>query len=244
MLHFLGLLMFDGSMTFTGLIQAIYGLLISASTWMALGCFVAAALAWRSGGGMSFELGGRFTQMILWGFVWLGINSLPLILGHFNVTIGKSMPTSTSVTWLLPLVNGVQYFVQTWLVGYIVPVAAAALVVKALLDSAAGENPVPSLISALLALSVYPLYSFAKGAVDANGAEFSIPCGMMQLVAWVGNVVCPIIGSMCVIAAIINYVRNKPWGQLAITSIAMICFSGIWLLFKRWEGVGVVCGSF
>ena len=48
-------------------LTGLYGLLIGAAPYMALGCFVAAAVSFRSGGGLNFEFGGGFHQMDLLG---------------------------------------------------------------------------------------------------------------------------------------------------------------------------------
>jgi hypothetical protein len=64
--------------------------------------------------------------------------------------------------------------------------------------------------------------------------QYGVADGLMNLVNWFGSNVCPAVGALCVIGAVINYVTNKKWGQLAITAVAMMCFSGIWLLVQAW----------
>jgi hypothetical protein len=129
--------------------------------------------------------------------------------------------------------RGNQYFTNNYLVSHLVPVVAAALVLKALLDSAEGNTPIPSLVSALLVLSVQALWTMAN-SWNLSSDQYGVADGLMNLVNWAGSNVCPAVGALCVIGAVVNFVRGKPWGHLAITSIAMMCFSGIWLLVKSW----------
>ena len=124
-------------------------------------------------------------------------------------------------------------FSNGFLLGKIVPVVAGALVLKALLDSAEGKSPVPSIISAILALSIKGVYDMVN-SWGLSGDQYGVADGLLKIVNWMGSNVCPAAGALCVIGAIINYVRGKPWGQLALTSVAMLCFSGIWMLVKSW----------
>ena len=61
-------------------LTGLYGLLIGAAPYMALGCFVAAAVSFRSGGGLNFEFGGGFTKWIFWGMVFLSLPAIPTVL--------------------------------------------------------------------------------------------------------------------------------------------------------------------
>jgi len=214
-------------------LTGLYGLLIGAAPYMGLGCFVAAAVSFRSGGGANFEIGGGFTNWIFWGMVFLALPSIPLFLKAAGIPWQPPGSSSVSQAYLSGLLNLVQYFTNNYLVSHLVPVVAAALVLKALLDSAEGNTPIPSLVSALLVLSVQALWTMAN-SWNLSSDQYGVADGLMNLVNWAGSNVCPAVGALCVIGAVVNFVRGKPWGHLAIASIAMMCFSGIWLLVKSW----------
>jgi len=133
-------------------LTGLYGLLIGAAPYMGLGCFVAAAVSFRSGGGANFEIGRRFSPTGYSGAwcSWL-FRQFHCFLksGWHSVATSRKLLSSrrhTSLAWL----NLVQYFTNNYLVSHLVPVVAAALYSKALLDSAEGNTPIPSLVSALL----------------------------------------------------------------------------------------------
>lgn len=214
-------------------LTGLYGLLIGAAPYMALGCFVAAAVSFRSGGGLNFEFGGGFTKWIFWGMVFLSLPAIPTFLTAAGIPLQTPGTSSTSSPYLSGLLGLVQNFTSNYLVSHLVPVVGAALVLKALLDSAEGNSPIPSLVSALLVLSVQALWTMAQ-SWSLSSDQYGVADGLMNLVNWFGSNVCPVAGALCIIGAVVNFVRGKPWGQLAITSIAMMCFSGIWLLVKSW----------
>jgi hypothetical protein len=214
-------------------LTGLYGLLIGAAPYMALGCFVAAAVSFRSGSGINFDWGGSFTKWIFWGMVFLSLQAIPTFLTSAGIPMQTPGTSSTSSPYLSGLLGLVKNFTNNYLVSHLVPVVGAALVLKALLDSAEGNSPIPSLVSALLVLSVQALWTMAQ-SWSLSSDQYGVADGLMNLVNWFGSNVCPAAGALCIIGAVVNFVRGKPWGQLAITSIAMMCFSGIWLLVKSW----------
>jgi hypothetical protein len=198
---------------------------------MALGCFVAATISFRSGGGTNFEFGSGFIQWVFWGMIFLSLPALPALMNAAGIPMVAI--SGTTPVYMSKLLDAVTFFTQTYLITKIVPVVGAALVLKALFDSADGKSPVPSLVSALLVLSTNALWTMAS-AWSLGSDQYGVADGLMNLVNWFGSNVCPAVGALCVIGAVINYVTNKKWGQLAITAVAMMCFSGIWLLVQAW----------
>lgn len=212
-------------------LSGLYTLLIGAAPFMALGCFVAATISFRSGGGMNFDFGSGFVQWIFWGVVFLSLQGLPSLMSAAGIPM--TAISGTTPVYIANLLKAVTFFTQTYLITKVVPLVGAALVLKALFDSAEGNSPVPSLISALLVLSTSALWTMAS-AWSLSSDQYGVADGLMNLVNWFGSNVCPAVGALCVIGAVVNYVTNKRWGQLAITALAMMCFSGIWLLVQAW----------
>ena len=209
----------------------LLGFLLGCAPYVACCCFVVAAIVFRSGGGQNFDLTSGFVKWLFWGIVFLALPSFPALLGALGIHV--SMPSATSGGALQPLVAAVSSFTNNYMLGKIVPVAGAALLLKALLDSAEGNSPAPSLISALLVLSINGLFILVQ-SWNLSSDQYSVADGFMKLVNWCGATVCPAAGALCIVGAIVNYAREKPWGQLALTSLGMLSFSGIWLLVKSW----------
>ena len=107
-----------------------------------------AGLRLRSEGGMNFEASGGFLKWLLWGCFLL---SLP---GVSQWLVQESVPGAQQIS--IAGANGAQYtagiarvtndFVSNFLVGHVVPVVAASLVFKAVLDMSQGYNPLASII--------------------------------------------------------------------------------------------------
>jgi hypothetical protein len=211
----------------------LYSLLMSAALYVALACFVVAAVRLRSEGGINFEIGGPVTKWIFWGLVFLALPSIPLFLGSAGVPVQAPSAGVVSQPYLTGIQAAVRTFTVGYLIGHFVPVIAGALVLKALLDSAEGHSPFPSLVSALFVLSIQGFWTMAQSWGSASD-PYGIADGMLILVKWFGSNVCPMISALCIIGAVINFVRGKPWGQLALTSLGCLCFSGIWLLVQAW----------
>jgi len=130
-------------------LTGLYGLLVGAAPYMALGCFVAATVSFRGRRRNQLRLGGRVHQMIFWGMVFLSLQAIPTVLTAAGIPLQTPGTTSTSSPYLSGLLTLVQNFTSNYLVSHLVPVIGAALVLKALLDSAEGNSPIPSLVSAL-----------------------------------------------------------------------------------------------
>jgi hypothetical protein len=213
-------------------LSGLFSLLIGAGPLVALCCFVVATISFRSGGGTNFELGSGFVQWLFWGMVFLSLPALPALMSAAGIPM-QPPSTGAEPAYISGLQTALAYFVNTYLLNKIVPLAAGALVLKALFDSAEEKSPIPSLVSAMLVLSTSALWTMATAwnlSSDATG----VSDGLLNMVNWFGSNVCPAVGALCVIGAVFNYVTGKRWGHLAITSIAMMCFSGVWLLVQRW----------
>ena len=76
-------------------LTGLYGLLIGAAPYMALGCFVVSAVSFRSGGGLNFEFGGGFTKWIFWGMVFLSLPAIPTVLTAAGIPLQTPGTSST-----------------------------------------------------------------------------------------------------------------------------------------------------
>jgi hypothetical protein len=139
--------------TIPQLLVDLLTLLFNLAVPAAMCTLVLAGVALRHEGGVNFEMGGRFHRWMLWSAILL---TLPQFLSWFAAR-GISMPPQASgfaSSWLTSLQRTFSSFVSDIVVGRLIPVLAAFLVLKAVLDGAEGKNPLGSVIAAMFLLSV------------------------------------------------------------------------------------------
>ena len=123
--------------------RAILGLLMDLTIPAALGAFVMAGMRLRSEGGMNFEASGGFLKWMFWGCFLLSLPSVSSWLGNEGIP-GASQLTQAGASGA-PYTAGIEKatndFVDNFLVGHVVPVVAASLVFKAVLDLSQGYSP-------------------------------------------------------------------------------------------------------
>ena len=221
--------------------RAILGLLMDLAIPASLGAFVMAGMRLRSEGGMNFEASGGFLKWLLWGCFLL---SLP---GVSHWLVQESVPGAQQL--VIAGANGAPYtagiervtndFVNDVLIGHIVPVVAASLVFKAVLDMSEGQNPLASIIAALFLLGVQGSYNLATGSWVQTGDPYGMTDMLMSMFGYAANRISPIVGGLALSAAILNHVRHRPWGALAASGLAFLSVSGIWALVTHFAGVSL-----
>ena len=149
-------------------VSEISGFMVTLLPVAALGAFVLAGLRLRGEGGTNYHSAGGFFKWLFWGALLL---TLPAV---FSATIpglfsGGPSPvppsgagTGTFGAVATSLTTGITSFVTNVLVGRIVPLMAAALCFKSILDSSEGHSPLPSIISALFVLGAQAFWTLAK----------------------------------------------------------------------------------
>jgi hypothetical protein len=130
-------------------------------------------------------------------------------------------------------------FVSSVLVGHIVPVVAASLVFKAVLDMSQGYSPLASIVAALFLLGVQGFYNLATGSWMQTGDAYGVTDMLMSIFGYAANRISPIVGGLALSAAILNHVRHRPWGALAGSGLAFLSVSGIWALVTHFAGVSL-----
>lgn len=220
---------------------AILGLLMDLVVPAALGAFVIAGLRLRSEGGINFEASGGFLKWLFWGCLLL---SLP---GVSQWLVNEGVPGSSQLT--IAGATGAQYtqgvekattdFVDNFLVGHVVPVVAASLVFKAILDLSQGTSPLPSIVTALFLLGIQGIYNLATGSWMQSGDQYGVTDMLMQAFGYAANRISPIVAGLALSAAILNYVRHRPWGSLIASGLAFLSVTGIWALITNFAGVNL-----
>ena len=220
-------------------LEAIVSTLSAVSVVAALGCFVLAGLRLRAEGGVNYDAGGGFFKWMFWGAVFLTLPGLTAWLSLHNIhTQAIVVGSSRSITWIQPFQAVLEAFMDEIVIQRIVPVLAATLVVKAVLDTAEGHSPLPSLIGSLFLLGIKGLYALATGYWMTTDA-YATPAMLQSMFLYLATVICPLIGGLCISGAIICFIRNRGWGHLVATGLAFLSIPGLWALVKAMAGVSL-----
>lgn len=219
--------------------RAILGLLMDLTIPGALGAFVLAGMRLRSEGGMNFEASGGFLKWMFWGCFLLSIPSISSWLGAEGIPgasqLSQAGATGAAYTAGIERVTG--DFVDNFVVGHVVPVVAASLVFKAVLDLSQGYSPLASIIAALFLLGVEGIWNLATGSWLQTGGQYGVTDMLMSMFGYAANRISPVVGGLALSGAILNYVRHRPWMGLVASGLAFLSVTGIWTLVKAFAGV-------
>ena len=216
------------------LFNALYSLLLTCATPLALFCFVMAGFQLREEGGTNFSSNGGFFRWILWGAVFLTLTGIFAWLSAegFGGAFGASGATAP---YTATIASAVQDFVYNVLRDRIVPVIAGALVLKSLLDTGEGRSPFPSIISALFLLGVGGFFTQAQGWND--GSEYATSNMLKSMLNWAMTSVAPVLGAMSIYGAIVQFVRKQNWSIYVIVGGGLLMVPALWALIQQWAGV-------
>ena len=220
--------------------RAILGLLMDLTIPAALAAFVLAGMRLRSEGGMNFEASGGFLKWVFWGCFLISVPSVSTWLSGEGIPgaaqFTQAGATGAAYTAGIEKVTG--DFVDNFLVGHVVPVVAASLVFKAVLDLSQGYSPVASIVAALFLLGIEGTWSLATGSWLQSG-QYGVTDTLMNIFGYAANRISPIVGGLAFSAAILNYVRHRPWAGLVASGLGFLSVTGIWALVKTFAGVNV-----
>jgi len=193
-------------------------------------CLVLAGISLRrETGGVSFVIGGGFTKWMFWAVVFL---TLPGLLTWFT-SFGVSVPAlggGIGSSWLSSFQGDVSSFVQNFVIGRIIPVLAAFMVLRSILDTAEGGHPLPSVLAALFLLGTEATYALMQQY--NTGTQYATADVLASLWTYLASVIMPIGAGLGVFGAIINFATGKPAMRLVGVSLALLCVSGLWYLVE------------
>jgi hypothetical protein len=207
------------------LLQLLFDLAMPA----AMCTMVLAAVALRQEGGANFEAGGRFQRWILWSVILL---TLPQFLSWFAAQ-GISMPpqrAGVAGSWLKAMETTFNSFVSDVIVGRLAPLIAAFFVVKATLDASQGRSPLGSGLPAMLLLTVAGTVELMQGW--NSGSEFATTDMLSSLWNYLAGTILPTAAGLAIVAAIINYSRQRPFVPMVASGLAFLSVSGLWKLVQ------------
>jgi hypothetical protein len=220
-------------MTLPQIIVDLLTLLFDMAVPAAICTMVLAGIALRQEGGVNFQTGGKFQRWVLWSVILL---TLPQFLSWFAAQ-GITMPAQgggIGSAWVASLQTSFSGFVSNVVVAKLIPVLAAFCVLKAALDAAEGQSPLPSVISGLFLLSV-------SGTVQLmqswnSGSEFATTDMLTSAWNFLAGTILPEAAGLAIVGAIFNYARHRPFMPLVGSGLAFLSVSAIWQLIQAMAG--------
>src|SRR5947209_19424116 len=199
-------------------------LLAPSATFVSL---VLAGIALRHDGSAAFVIGGGFSKWMFWAVVFLTLQ--PLLTWFSSFGIAMPLPGGGIATaWLSNVQSDVASFVSNFVMGRIVPTLAAFFVLRAILDTAFGEHPLPSIIAAMFLLGTQTTFNLIQSYNTQT--KFATADVLDSLWNHLAGTVMPIAAVLALVAAILNFATRKPFMRLVAVALALLCVSGIWKL--------------
>lgn len=196
-------------------------------------CLLNAGIALRKEGGTVFWIGGGFSKWMLWAVIFLGLEPTLTWFQFLGIPVFFPPGFAIGTPWLANIQQGVATFVNSFIVARIAPVAAAYFVVRAVLDTASGSGPLPSLLSAMFLLAI----SSTHALIDAwtpVGNRFSVALGLETMWTYLASRIMPIAAGLAICGAIVQFAFNRP-GYLRLVACAggFLTVSALWILINR-----------
>ena len=207
------------------IIQVLLGLAQAA----ALVALILAGLSLRREGGTTFLIGGGFTKWMFWAVAFVTLQPL---LGWFSSSgVGVALPAGgIASSWLNSFQSSMSSFVTNFVVGRLGTTLAAYFVLRAILDTASGGHPLPSILAAMFLLGTQTTYALIQSY--NTGTQFATADALDSLWNYLAGTIMPIAAGLAIVGAIINFATHRPAMRLIAVALAMLCVSGIWRLVQ------------
>ena len=189
----------------------------------------AAGVSLRHEGGTNFHVNGRTGKWVLWTVVLLTLPQLLSWIAAQGITV-PSASGSIGTSWIASMETIFKAFVNQIVVAKLVPVLAAYFVLKATLDGAVGENPLPSVIAALFLMSLSATMQLMQGW--NSGGQYATTDMLTSLWNYIVGQIMPAAAGIACVGAVINFVRHRPWTRMVFAAISFLSVSGLLTLFQ------------
>jgi hypothetical protein len=209
------------------LLNDIIQVLLGLAPAGALVALVLAGISLRREGGVTFLIGGSFTKWMFWAVAFVTLQPL---LGWFSsFGVGAALPSGgIGSSWLSSFQSNVSNFVSSFVVGRLGTTLAAYFVLRAILDTACGGHPLPSVLAAMFLLGTQTTYTLIQSY--NTGTQFALADALDSLWTYLAGTIMPIAAGLAIVGAIINFATHRPAMRLIAVALAMLCVSGIWRL--------------
>ncbi|MBN9659266.1 MAG: hypothetical protein J0H49_13855 [Acidobacteria bacterium] len=196
-------------------------------------CLLNAGIALRREGGTVFWVGGGFSKWMLWAVIFLGLEPTLTWFQFFGVPVFFPPGFAIGTPWLAGFQQDVSNFVMSFVVARIAPVAAAYFVVRAVLDTASGAGPLPSILSAIFLLAISSTHALLD-AWTPTGNRFSVALGLESMWTYLASRIMPIAAGLAICGAIVQFAFNRPgYLRLAMCAGGFLTVSALWILINR-----------
>jgi hypothetical protein len=189
----------------------------------------AAGVSLRHEGGTNFHVGGKAGKWILWTVVLLTIPQILSWIAAQGITV-PSASGSVGTSWLASIETVFKTFVNQFVVAKLVPILAGYFILKATLDSAAGESPLGSIVTALFLMSLSATMQLFLSW--NSGGQYATTDMLGSLWNYIVGQILPSAAGLACVGAVINIVRHRPWIRLVFTAIAFLTTTGLLKLFQ------------
>lgn len=209
------------------LLNDIIQVLLGLAPAGALVALILAGISLRREGGVTFLIGGSFTKWMFWAVAFVTLQPL---LGWFSsFGVGAAVPAGgIGSSWLSSFQSNVSNFVSSFVVGRLGTTLAAYFVLRAILDTASGGHPLPSVLAAMFLLGTQTTYTLIQSF--NTGTQFALADALDSLWTYLAGTIMPIAAGLAIVGAIINFATHRPAMRLIAVALAMLCVSGIWRL--------------
>jgi hypothetical protein len=211
------------------LLNDVISVLLLLAPSAALLSLVLAGVSLRREGTMTFAIGGGFTKWMFWAVVFLTLQPLLSWFTSFGVAVPlPSGAPGIATGWLANFQADVSQFVTNFVVQHMVPTLAAFFVLRAILDAASGQHPLPSILAAMFLLGTETTYSLLQSY--NTGTQYATVDVLDSLWNHLVGTIMPIAAVLALVGAILNFATRKPFLRLVAVSLAMLTTSAIWKL--------------
>ena len=214
------------------LLNDIIQVLLQLAPAASLLALVLAGISLRREGGTTFLIGGTFTKWMFWAVLFITL--VPLTGWFTSFGVATPLPSGgIGSSWLSSFQLDVSSFVTNFILGRIVTTLAAFFVLRAILDSASGGHPLPSVLTAMFLLGTQATYSLIQSY--GTGTQFATADVLDSLWTYLAGTIMPIAAGLAIVGAIINFATQRPAMRLVAVALAMLCVTGIWKLVLAME---------
>jgi hypothetical protein len=214
------------------LLNDIIQVLLQLAPAASLVALVLAGLSLSRAGGATLQIGGSFSKWMFWAVVFVTI--APLLAWFSSFGVATPIPSGGIGTgWLSSFQTDVSTFVTNFVVGRMVTTLAAYFVLRAILDTASGGHPLPSVLAAMFLLGTQATYTLI--ASYNSGTQYATADVLDSLWNYLAGTIMPIAAGLAIVGAILNFATKRPAMRLIAVALAMLCVSGIWKLVLSME---------
>ena len=189
---------------------------------------VLAGLALRREGTTSFSIGGGgFSKWIFWAIVMI---TLPQVFGWFAFWgVGAPLPSGGPGNgWMAGFTNDAVNFVNNFVIARLVPVLAAWMVLRSVIDFSEGYTPLASILGAMFLLAIPATAALLQGWND--GTRFGTASVLEGAWTYTASRIMPIAAGLAVVGAIVNFAFGRPAIRLIGCAGAFLTVSALWRL--------------